>query len=208
MSRGAQLKQDPEHTDGRPPGRPRDAAIDELVLSATIDLLAERGMEATTIQAVSDRSGIARATIYLRWPGRSALILAALRWAIGRPPFELSGDIATDFQRGVERVLGVFAQPMFIVAMPALMWAFLEAERSPDLTFDTLFPNRLRLIDEFERCAAEQGYRTDVNATAVVDALLGSLFMHLITTGRPPTRAFGQEVVAVLLAGARTDSAG
>jgi len=71
------------------------------VLSATIDLLAERGMEATTIQAVSDRSGIARATIYLRWPGRSALVLAALRWAIGRPPFELSGDIATDFQRGV-----------------------------------------------------------------------------------------------------------
>ena len=46
--------------------------------------------------------------------------------------------------------------------------------------------------------AAEQGYRTDVDATAVVDALLGSLFMHLITTGQPPTRAFGQEVVAVL----------
>ena len=39
------------------------------MLRATIDLLAERGMEATTIQAVSDRTGIARATIYLRWPG-------------------------------------------------------------------------------------------------------------------------------------------
>ena len=106
MPRGAQPDTGPEHIDGRSPGRPRDAAIDELVLRATIDLLAERGMEATTIQAVSDRSGIARATIYLRWPGRSALVLAALRWAIGRPPFELSGDIATDFQRGVERVLG------------------------------------------------------------------------------------------------------
>jgi AcrR family transcriptional regulator len=207
MSRSSQLKQDPEHTDGRPPGRPRDAAIDELVLRATIDLLAERGMEATTIQAVSDRTGIARATIYLRWPGRSALTLDALRWAIGRPPFELSGDIATDFQRGVERVLEVFSQPMFVAAMPALMGAFLGAEgAAPGVTFDMLFPNRLRLIEEFERHAAEQGYRTDVDATAMVDALLGSLFMHLITTGRPPTRAFGQEVVAILLAGARTDS--
>ena len=209
MSGGAQPKQDPQTSNGRPPGRPRDAAIDELVLRATIDLLAERGMEATTIQAVSDRTGIARATIYLRWPGRSALVLAALRWAIGRPPFELSGDIATDFQRGVERVLGVFAQPMFVVAMPALMGAFLGAEGSaPGVTFDMLFPNRLRLIDAYQRCAAEQGYRTDIDATVMVDALLGSLFMQLITTGRPPTRAFGQEVVALLLAGVRTDAAG
>ena len=137
-----------DHTNGRPPGRPRDAAIDELVLRATLDLLAERGMEATTIQAVSDRTGIARATIYLRWPGRSALILAALRWAVGRPPFELSGDIATDFERVVERVLNVFSQPMFVAAMPTLMGAFLGAEGSaPDVTFDTLFPNRRRLID-------------------------------------------------------------
>jgi AcrR family transcriptional regulator len=195
-----------DHTNGRPPGRPRDAAIDELVLRATLDLLAEHGMEATTIQAVSDRTGIARATIYLRWPGRSALILAALRWAVGRPPFELSGDIATDFERAVERVLGVFSQPMFIAAMPALMGAFLGAEGSaPDVTFDTLFPNRRRLIDAYQRQAAEQGYRTDVDATVVVDALLGGLFMHLITTGQAPTRAIGREVVAVLMAGIRTD---
>jgi len=208
MSGGAQPKQDPQTSNGRPPGRPRDAAIDELVLRATIDLMAERGIEATTIQAVSDRTGIARATIYLRWPGRSALVLAALRWAIGRPPFELSGDIATDLKRGVERVLWVFSQPMFIAAMPALMGAFLGTrDAAPELTFDSLFPNRLRLIDEFERHAAEQGYRTDVDAIALVDALLGSLFMQLIATSRPPSPAFGHEVVAVLLAGARSDPA-
>ena len=205
----AQPKIDAERTDGRPPGRPRDAAIDELVLRATLDLLVERGMEATSIQAVSDRTGIARATIYLRWPGRYALILAALRWAVGRPPFELSGDIATDFQRAVDRVRGVFSQPMFVAAMPALIGAFLGAEGSaPDLTFDTLFPNRLRLVDEYQRVAAEQGYRIDVDPVVVVDALLGSLFMHLITTQRNPSREFGQEVVAVLLGGIRSGPQG
>lgn len=201
----AQPKLDSERTDGRPPGRPRDAAIDELVLRAALDLLSERGMDATTIQAVSDRTGIARATIYLRWPGRYALILSALRWAVGRPPFELSGDIATDFGRAVDRVRAVFSQPMFVAAMPALMGAFLGAEGSEsDLTFDALFPNRLRLIDEYERLAAEQGYRTDIDPVLVVDALLGSLFMHLITTRRNPSREFGHEVVAVLLDGIRS----
>src|SRR5262245_11434806 len=142
MSQRAQV--DEERIDGRSPGRPRDAAIDELVLRATLDLLAERGMEATTIQAVSDRTGIARATIYLRWPGRSSLIMAALRWAIGGPPFELSGDIATDLERGVERVRTIFSQPTFVAAMPAMTGAFLGAEGSaPGVTFDSLFPNRL-----------------------------------------------------------------
>ena len=94
---------------------------------------------------------------------------------------------------------------MFVEAMPALMGAFLGAAGSaPDPTFDTLFPNRLRLIDEYERHATAQGYRTDMDATAVVDALLGSLFMHLITTGRPPTKAFGQQVIDVLIDGTRS----
>jgi AcrR family transcriptional regulator len=74
--------------DGRSPGRPRDAAIDEQVLRATLDLLVARGLESTTIQAVSDRTGIARATIYLRWPGRTALLGAMLMRLLttGKPP--------------------------------------------------------------------------------------------------------------------------
>ena len=95
---------------------------------------------------------------------------------------------------------------MFVAAMPALMGAFLGAEgTASDLTFDALFPNRLRLIDEYERLAAEQGYRTDIDPVVLVDALLGSLFMHLITTRRNPSREFGHEVVAVLLDGIRSD---
>ena len=43
MAEGAESEK--EHTNARPPGRPRDVAIDELVLRATIDLLVERGID-------------------------------------------------------------------------------------------------------------------------------------------------------------------
>jgi len=97
--------------------------------------------------------------------------------------------------------------PMLLVfGAVCVLGAFLGAEGSAsDLTFDALFPNRLRLIDEYERLAAEQGYRTDIDPVVLVDALLGSLFMHLITTRRNPSREFGHEVVAVLLDGIRSD---
>ena|SRR5215207_9341552 len=202
MSRGAPANR--EHVDGRSPGRPRDSAIDELVLRATIDLLVEHGIDETTIQAVSERTGIARATIYLRWPGTTALILAALRWAIKRPPMVVSGDIATDLRRGAEQARLTLVQPTFVAAMPAVMQAFISNHGSaPGLSFDTLFPSHGVLLEVFATRATEQGYRADVDPRAVVNALLGAMLMHLMTTGKPPTRAFGEQVVDVLIEGTR-----
>jgi AcrR family transcriptional regulator len=206
MTEGADSEK--EHTNGRPPGRPRDAAIDELVLRATIDLLVEHGIAGTTIQAVSERTGIARATIYLRWPGTTSLILAALRWAIKRPPMAVSGVIATDLRRGAEQARLTLLQPTFVAAMPAVMQAFLtEHDTAPGLSFDTLFPSHRVLLEVFATRAAEQGYRADVDPRAVVNALLGAMLMHLMTTGKPPTRAFGEQVVDVLIGGSRNDRA-
>jgi AcrR family transcriptional regulator len=187
---------------GRSPGRPRDAAIDELVLRATLDLLVERGLESTTIQAVSDRTGIARATIYLRYPGRTALILSALRWAIDRPPILLTGELGTDMRRGAERARTILLQGTFVAALPTLMQAFLDGQgQAAGLSFDSLFPTRRALIENYERTAGEQGYRTDVDASAAMDALLGAMLMRLMTTGKPPTREFVDDVVSVIVEG-------
>jgi AcrR family transcriptional regulator len=69
----------------RLPGRPRDAAIDEIVLRAAFELFLERGAEGATIDDVAKRTGVARATIYRRWKSREDLLLAALR-ALKQPP--------------------------------------------------------------------------------------------------------------------------
>ena len=147
MAGAAESEQD--HTNGRPPGRPRDAAIDELVLRATLDLLAERGMEATTIQAVSDRTGIARATIYLRWPGRSALILA--RPALGGRAAALRAQWGYRHRLRARRRAGRSTSSRSRCSSPRCRpsWARSSAREgsAPDVTFDTLFPNRRRLID-------------------------------------------------------------
>ena len=207
MTQGA--TRDRGRTNGRSPGRPRDAAIDEQVLRATLDLLVERGLESTTIQAVSDRTGIARATIYLRYPGRTALILAALRWAIDRPPVLLTGELATDMRRGAERARGILLQDTFVAALPTLMQVFIDGQGpAAGLTFDSLFPTRRALIENYEQSAAEQGYRTDVDAAAAMDALLGAMLMRLMTTGKPPTREFVDDVVTVILRGTRADRNG
>jgi AcrR family transcriptional regulator len=60
-------------------GRPRDEAREQAILEAAIDLLAEVGYEAMTIEAVAVRAKSSKATIYRRWPGKAQLVAEAMR---------------------------------------------------------------------------------------------------------------------------------
>jgi AcrR family transcriptional regulator len=60
-------------------GRPRDAGADDAILSAAVDVLAEGGIGAFTVDAVAARAGRGKATIYRRWPSRRALLCQAAR---------------------------------------------------------------------------------------------------------------------------------
>jgi AcrR family transcriptional regulator len=188
----------------RHPGRPRSATAEEAILRATIELIAEGGLGAATIQAVSDRSGVARATIYLRWPSRERLLEAAMRHAIGREPYALSGDIEEDIRRGLRQALAVFSEPLFVAVLPVLIAAFIRGGAAPEgLSFDMLFPGRRRLADEYREHAAEQGWRTDIDAEVVFALLAGAPLIELLATGSVPSAERAEEMLDVFMAGLR-----
>lgn len=65
----------------RPPakGRPRSEAVSRSIVEATLDLIAEHGAVAdVSVEAVAERSGVSKATIYRRWPSKEALVAAAV----------------------------------------------------------------------------------------------------------------------------------
>jgi AcrR family transcriptional regulator len=62
----------------RAPGRPRSAEADDAVLTAALDLIAESGVEGVSIEQAAKRAGVARTTVYRRYPTRDALVIAAL----------------------------------------------------------------------------------------------------------------------------------
>ncbi len=80
----------------RSPGRPLDAAIDEQLLRATQDLLVEEGFERLTMDAVARRCGASKATIYRRWPGKTALVVAAAAVLYRAPELPDTGDLRGD----------------------------------------------------------------------------------------------------------------
>ncbi|GAB3239518.1 hypothetical protein GCM10027447_39160 [Glycomyces halotolerans] len=60
-------------------GRPRSAAASRAIIDATLDLIAEEGqIGAVTIEAVAERSGVSKATIYRRWSNKEELVASAV----------------------------------------------------------------------------------------------------------------------------------
>ena len=60
-------------------GRPRDPGVDESILSATLRLLGEVGYARMTMEQVAARAGVGKASLYLRWPSKVALVADAIQ---------------------------------------------------------------------------------------------------------------------------------
>ena len=62
----------------RRPGRRRDDSKDDVILEAARELIAERGYEGMTMDAVAERAGTGKATVYRRWPSKVELTVDAV----------------------------------------------------------------------------------------------------------------------------------
>src|SRR5438132_11861364 len=60
-------------------GRPRDPAVDQAILAAAVDLLAEGGYARLTMEQVAARAGVGKASVYLRWPNKVTLVAEAIQ---------------------------------------------------------------------------------------------------------------------------------
>src|ERR1700750_2007292 len=85
-------------------GRPRDPQRREAILRAAISLVAEVGYDRMTVEAIASRAGVSKPTIYRRWPGGKAEIVAdamRLKHAEGEEPVDtgsLRGDLLAMFE--------------------------------------------------------------------------------------------------------------
>lgn len=60
-------------------GRVRDPEVDEAILTAAMDLLAEIGYARLTMDQVAARARVGKASLYLRWPNKVALVADAIQ---------------------------------------------------------------------------------------------------------------------------------
>ncbi len=186
----------------RPPGRPRSADADRAIVKATLELLTESGVASLAIEQVAARAGVAKATIYRRWPNKEALILDALA-AVEDRPLTLPGtSLRDDLLALVQGMVGRSVRPR---VGQLYAWMVAESERNPQIAhkYKSLVVERRRqVLSSVLRHWQERGeLRSDVDievAELLVTAPMLVYRAHWNPAEEPPADLAARLVDAAL----------
>ncbi len=171
------------------------------VLATALELMSEKGIAGTTIEAVAARSGVAKTTIYRQWDNQQALALDAFATLLNTPPTPDTGTLRGDLLeliRGLARALT--ASPAAAL-MPALIDA---AERNP--TFAAVHHQEAARRHTAASTALTRGVHRgelspDADPADVIDLLTGPIFYRRYVSRGEVDETFADLVVDHVLTG-------
>lgn len=184
------------------PGRPRSARADRAILAAALDLFAEVGYEGLTIEAVAARAGVARSTVYRRYPGKADLLVAAAaRASDERRHVPDTGRLADDMAAVARRLHQMLDESDVGRSVPA---AIAAAARHPELAEAHRSMVRRRRDETravIERGVARGELPAGVDAELALDLLAAPIFYRTLISREPVDDAYIARLVPTVLAG-------
>ena len=186
----------------RPRGRPREAALDERILDATLLLMAEVGYAHTSLDDIATAAHTTRATIYLRYPSKAALVAAAIVHA--RPSF-VSSPTAGNLRQDLVAQLHHFQESMAVpYKLPIIGAALAEEHTTPELLMvlreQVVASRRQMLRSILLRAQAHNELVPSVDINLVAAQLIGSYYALAIAGDAIPPD-WPERVVDQVLAG-------
>jgi AcrR family transcriptional regulator len=187
--------------------RPRSIRARQAILEATNELLADGGLPHTTIDAISARSGVSKATIYKHWPSRTAVAAEAFGLRMSAAlPLPDTGSARGDFSTQVRLVSEFYASAAGTVFAQLLAASVTDPGAA---TFFRVFflAERRRAIGQLWQRALDRGeVDPAIDVDVAQDILFGPLIFRLLTGHAPLTAEQARQITDAALRGLLTDA--
>jgi AcrR family transcriptional regulator len=187
-----------------PRGRPRSEKARQAVLAATAELLLARGLGAVSMDAVAERAGVSKATIYRWWPTKETLALDALytEWATATPAPRDTGSLRGDLLsllRPWARLAG--SRPYGRVIAALLTEAQTDPAFAEEYRQRVVEPRRDQARAIFRRAIDRGEIAPGTKTEVALDLLYGALYHRLLHRHAALSDRFVRDVVDLALGG-------
>jgi AcrR family transcriptional regulator len=189
----------------RDAGRARGEPIERAILAATLDELAEQGLDGLSIARIAEAAQVNKTTIYRRWPTRESLVAAALEGSLREAAGALTdtGSLRGDLRHLLDTVAARMASPGGRALVQAAMSEAATAVLV-ELSGDPRVREQQAAVDLVARAAARGEWDPACHQPDAVLAMITGAVMHRVMLERQPiTEAWADTIVDVIVRGLR-----
>ncbi len=183
-------------------GRPRSSDADAAILTATRALLAERGWDGMTLGDVAARAGVAKTTLYRRWPGKAELVVDAMAQLFDALRPVDAGSARADAEATIRDLTALLARPETQSAFLALA---AHAARHPALreaVREKIIDRQRRLVHAGVCRAAERGDASPIaDPELLFDVIAGTVVHRMLIAGEPVDEGYLRRLLDFVLPG-------
>jgi AcrR family transcriptional regulator len=185
-------------------GRPRSEKARKAILDAAAELLLANGLSGVSMDAVAERAGVSKATIYRWWPNKEALALDSLfnEWAAAGPNPRDTGSLRGDLLACLQPWARLVSSRPYGRVIAALL-----AEVQTDPVFAAEYrhrvvePRRDQARAIFGRAIERGEIAPETKIEVAIDLLYGPLYHRLLHGHALLGDRFTQEVIDMALGG-------
>lgn len=168
-------------TNKKPPGRPRSAQSHQAILQAALELLAEVGFAAMSMDAIAARAGVGKTTIYRRYASKEELVadvIESIREEIVIPD---TGNLQSDINILIQNAAQITLSP---VGRQTVAMIISSASSNPQFAqiywTKYLQPRRKAFAVVLERAKARNEIQADLDSDLIFDTMSGIMLYALI----------------------------
>ncbi|MBF4585701.1 TetR/AcrR family transcriptional regulator [Curtobacterium sp. VKM Ac-2887] len=192
-------------------GRPRSETVQRAILEATRAELGEGGYDRLSFDRIAARAGIAKQTIYRRYPSKNALVADLILQGFFLPPPlqpAAQGDVHDDLRDWVSRFAEYSSDPQTASLIRAATAASAEDNSVAERFRDQVDYSTNDTLAALLRAGAAAGQvRADTPSGTVAEMVVGTLVYRLLTR-QELTPEFLQDLTSVVFDGIGPDGRG
>jgi len=178
----------------------------EAIVEAFVSLLETHAVDVISMEAIAQKAGASKATIYKHWKDKQALLIEVIGRMIAAQPAADSGDHRADVLTMLRHIFVPERRDAYDRAWPAIYsYTFTHPEMGRAVCQDLMAEMPEKTLFGVLAAGVKSGrLRRDLDSDLAVDLLVGPLMHHLYLHGSVPATLPEQVVDAVwptLLAG-------
>ena len=186
----------------RPPGRPRSERARRAILQAANELLESEGFAALTVEAIAERAGVSKATVYRWWPNKAAVVMDGfLSTVSSEVPFPHTGHAQEDIRLHMRRLIKALGGKMGRTVAALIAEGQADRELAEALRSRWLSARRAEVKEILEHGMTRGELREDLDLEVAVDSLYGPIYYRLLVDHAPLEENFAEALADHVFSG-------